>query len=67
MVSIKSRRRTSRKSKPMDNSGRLAAGNRHIGWIFYKKKGSGYVTFKTKGAARKRGYNPSKHMRHPKR
>jgi len=51
----------------MDNSGRLAAGNRHIGWIFYKKKGSGYVTFKTKGAARKRGYNPSKHMRHPKR
>jgi len=46
--------------KPKTNAGRLKTGNKHIGWIFYKKRGGGYITFSTKAAARKRGYNPDK-------
>jgi len=47
-------------AKKKTNAGRLKTGNKHIGWIFYKKRGSGYITFPTKAAARKRGYNPNK-------
>ena len=39
-----------------DNAGKLKTGNNLIGWIFYKKRGNGYITFKTKMAARKAGY-----------
>jgi len=46
--------------KRKTNAGRLKAGNKQIGYIFHKKRGSGYVTFSTKTAARKKGYNPDK-------
>jgi len=47
-------------AKPKTNAGRLKAGNKEIGYIFYKKRGKGYRTFPTKTAARKAGYNPNK-------
>ena len=48
------------RSKTKTNAGRLKAGNKQIGYSFYKKRGRGYVTFPTKTAARKKGYNPDK-------
>ena len=47
-------------TKPKTNAGRLKAGNKDIGYIFHKKRGSGYITFPTKTAAKKRGYNSNK-------
>ena len=39
-----------------DNSGKFKTGNSLIGYVFHKKRGSGYITFSTLKEAKKRGY-----------
>ena len=40
-----------------NNRGKIAGpSNELVGYTFYKKTGSGYVTFKTKTEARRKGY-----------
>jgi len=37
-------------------AGKFKTGNSLIGYIFHKKRGTGYITFKTLTEARKKGY-----------